>query len=287
MAVDGKPAVPQSRLLQAGSRSLRLALVVLIAWFGFSLVRTARDLFGSSSEPAPVRSTEAPLPGGLEELLGGGWSFGDAGWLVRLDRRPASEALASLHGEGEAPVAGSRVSQLEQALLRWLRMAGRPAPLGNLTVRSAQLKRRLVRAVTEGKGAGERLRLLQMAWPMAGGEWSFLEARPKPGARQGDAAQHLLPLPREATRVAQRWDRAGELSGELVGPTALGPLEETWRAAGWSVQPLPVEEMPGETRWYRRGDEAVLVVIFGKADSKAAYLLLVPGAAVNKRTGGS
>jgi hypothetical protein len=280
MPLRGKCAVPPSRPYQIVSRTLRLALAVVVGWFGWSVARTAYDLFGTAaSGPVVTRPWNAAPGPGLKDLLGGGWSFGDSDWSFRWERLAVQQVLTRLQAEAESSRGAAHPSPLELAVIGWLRRAGEACPCAGGTVYTARLRQGRLRAVTQRTAGGECLRLVQSAWPVDATHWQLVEGRPQSGGGKGASRDHLLPLPPGIATPACRWDDAGHLRGELVGPASAGDLEARWRAAGWSIEALPPGELP-EGKWCRRGSEAVLVVVWGTPATAAGdFLLLVGGPA--------
>jgi hypothetical protein len=171
-------------------------------------------------------------------------------------------------------------------VLGWLKKtAQRRATGAGLTEYQALLGRGRVRAVSQGSGSRERLRLVQILSLAAGSQWTLFEVRPRQEAQGQEGNRHLLPLPSGVASAARRWDRQG-LSAEVVGPVSSGDLAKSWRQAGWSVERAGTGGGPGQGLVCRKGDETVLVWKWGPAGAVAnEYLLLVPAATAARRGG--
>jgi hypothetical protein len=283
--------VPRSRLLSGLGQAGRLGLIVAIGLLGWTLVQTCRDLFAvpapapaSTSEAAPWTAPDA-IPD-LGELLPGGWSLGEGDWTCASRPVAAVDVADCLQGRGQPVEPGPKPADLERTVLAWLKKRARRQAAGpGLTVYQTLLGKGRVRAVSEGSGTGERLRLVQMLSPAARGQWTLFEVQPRSQTRGREGGQHLLPLPSGVASAARRWDRQG-LSAELVGPASSGDLEKCWRQAGWSVERAGTSGGPGQGFVCRKGDETVLVWKWGPADAVAReYLLLVPAATAARRGG--
>lgn len=274
----GKSPVPTSRLLRGLDRAARLALVIAIGLCGWSLVRTARDLFAPMSAASPAAAGADADATELVALLPGGWSFEDSTWTFRSGRVSPREAAERMRALGESGGGGAGQATLERTVLEWLRRATRPRREGALTVYEAARGGGQVRAVSEGTGDRERLRLVQLFQPEGDRDGELIEARPRLGAARAGGDLHLLPLPSGVASVARRWDEKGRLTGELVGPVSADRLASHWRSAGWSVA-------TGEKLVCRRGRETVLAWKWGGPGGAAAeYLLLVPVGAAGGRS---
>jgi hypothetical protein len=270
-------AEPRARLLTGLGHAVRLGLFIAIGLLGWSLVQTCRDLFATAAptsvpEAAPQKPS-ADVPS-LGELLPGGWALGASDWTCASRQVAAAEVAKCLQGYGEPVEAGTRPADLERAALNWLRKTARRRSAGSgLTVYEALLGTSRVRAVSQGFGTQERLRLAQLVGSAVGGQCPLYEVQPSKAARGLEGNKHLLPLPGGVASAARRWDQQGGLSAEVVGPAASGELANSWRQAGWSV------ERAGTGFVCRKGDEAVLVWKWGPAQAGAnEYLLLVPAA---------
>jgi hypothetical protein len=286
--------VPRSRLLSGLARAMRLVLIVAIGLLGWTLVQTCRDLFATPAPaPAPAVTAEAAAPRKapdalpeLGELLPGGWSLGDSTWSCATRQVAAAEVARCLQGHGEPVESGRRPADLERMVLNWLKkMARRRAAQAGLTEYQTLLGSGRVRAVSQGSGTTERLRLVQMLNRAAGGQWILYEIQPRQETRGAEGGQHLLPLPSGVASAARRWDRHG-LGAELVGPASSSALAKSWRQAGWSVEQAGTSGGPGQGLVCRKGDETVLVWKWGPAGAVAnEYLLLVPAASAARRGG--
>jgi hypothetical protein len=164
--------------------------------------------------------------------------------------------------------------------------AQRRAAGPGLTVSQMLLGASRVRVVSQGTGARERLRLVQMLSPAGAGQWTLLEVQPRKETSAPGGGPHLLPLPSGVASAARRWDRQGGLSAELIGPASSEQMAKSWREAGWSVERADRGGGPGQGLVCRKGDETVLVWKWGPAGAAAnEYLLLVPAATAARRGG--
>jgi hypothetical protein len=287
----GPSPVPRSPLLSGLAHAVRLVLIVAIGLLGWTLVQTCRDLFATpaaataSAPEAALQTARDALPP-LGELLPGGWSLGDSAWTCASRQVAAAEVMRCLQGHGEPVEVGSKPAELEKMVLGWLKKKARRRAAGTgLAVYETLVGSGRVRAVSQGAGTSERLRLVQVLSRAAGGTWTLLEVQPRSQMRGPESGRHLLPLPGGVASAARRWDRQG-LSAELIGPASSGELAKFWREAGWSVERAGTGGGPGQGLVCRKGDETVLVWKWGPAGAAAnEYLLLIPAATAARRGG--
>jgi hypothetical protein len=292
----GAPSVPRSQLLLGLAHAVRLALVIAIGLLGWALIQTGRDLLATPA-PAPegeadlrpltppARQEEAAVPS-LGELLPGGWSLGDSAWSCACRLVGVQEMAECLRVYGEQVETGPRPAALERTVLQWLKTKARQrAVRPGLTEYQLLVGPGRLRAVSQGAGTGERLRLVQVLSP-AGGQWKLVEVMPRKEAAGSGGGRHLLPMPPGAPSAARRWDQQGGLGAELVGPASAAELTETWRQAGWSVERADPRGGPGQGLVCRKDGETILVWKWGPAGAGAnEYVLLVPAAAAGRRGG--
>ena len=166
-------------------------------------------------------------------------------------------------------------SPLEEKALTWLRHS-RPSVVQGCRVYTRQLGPARVRAVTRLQDKSERLQLVQVVWPQAGGPPQLLEAVPGPTGDSKGGALHLLPLPAGASSLARRWDEAGQLSAEVIVPTgAVESCLDAWREAGWSSQDLSAAGAPFVLHLLSRGEQKVYLCHLAAGKEKPGALLAI------------
>jgi hypothetical protein len=232
--------------------------------------------------PGPRDRGTAGAPGGgplVEDLPAallrpGAWSLGDSAWgvaLLDLADPAAAERLTSL---GPVRTSDSARSALEAKALAWLRKSP-PSRHGACRVYRFEAGDVRVRAVTRGQGEGERIQLAQVVWKRPGGTPQLLEIAPAPADRPTNGEGHLLPVSAGVASLARRWDGAGQLSCEILGPAAEDECLRDWSAAGWTAERLPGTDAPLSLVVLRNGDRVVhLCSVPDGSRGRSAYLLL-------------
>jgi hypothetical protein len=133
-----------------------------------------------------------------------------------------------------------------------------------------------VRAVTEKRAEGERLRLAQLTLRQ-GGSTQLFEATP--ATITGVSARkekHLLPLPAGVASLARRWEESGGLSCEILGPAAAKECFQTWTAAGWTTDQLSGAEGTLPLVVLRKDGRVIqLCPVEAGLSGSLAYLLLL------------
>lgn len=282
----GTPSRPSWKTLL--SRATRLAVMLVIVAAGVMLVQTFRSLLhdapAAPEQKAPGQASDTALESApslrLETLSDallqpGAWSLGDSDWLLATTDISVSDAEAWLQSMGKPTTGETKPSTLEEKALVWLRQF-RPATVGDCQVYNARIGSARVHAVTENRGGRERLRLAQLLWKQ-GNSARLLEASPAPAtaaSRKGD--RHLLPLPAGVASLARRWDNAGRLFCEILGPASPEQCLRVWSKAGWTAEKMPQTQGSFSLTVLHSGSNKVcLCVIEAGPAGSPPYLLLM------------
>lgn len=260
-------------------QSLRLAVMLVVIALGVMLVMTYREMLHEKPAPstaAPARSEVAADIPLLSLLRPGGWVLGDNSWTVAVAYLSVPAHAARLQSLGQPRASDAAVTPLEDKLLNWLHRS-RPQVVGNCRVYDFPAKATRVRAVTEGQGKKERLRLMQVIWRQGNRPPQLLQATPVPsGVKQGTSTEHLLPLPPRTTVLARRWEDSGTLSAEVIRCSA--PWREcvrSWTDAGWSVHTLPSSDASGMPVLLSRGEHKLHLCPLQGGSAGTPVVLLV------------
>jgi hypothetical protein len=272
------------------SRSLRLAVILVIGVAGLMLLQTYRAMLHDShvassqktSEKADERDPIAPEESiALSLLRPGAWSLGESNWSLGLTDLSAADD-SRLQALGRPITHETKISTLEAKVLGWLKQV-RPVVVDGCRVYNAVFGSVRIRVVSEKRGGRERLRLAQLIMRQ-GQSVQLLEASPAPTATEKPANDgHLLPLPAGVASLARRWDDNGLLACEIVGPTTrLEDALQSWSAAGWSSRKVHETEEAPPMFLLSRGGRTVHVCSLQTGKTKAAaYLLLSAGSNTN------
>jgi hypothetical protein len=292
-------AIPTSSSIASGApsrsnagsvldRATRLAVMLVVAAAGLLLLQTYRALL-HESPTAPKKSASekaaatAFAPGRDAEvekvpdafLQPGAWSLGENNWSLAVADLSQAEGEARLQSLGRSVEDGTKPWSLEMIALDWLRLKRiQPVLVGGCRVYDIPLGSMRIRIVAEKQGR-ERLRLAQIIWRQEG-SMRLLEASPAPASTtQGAEAGHLLPLPAGVASVARRWNDAGQLSCEILGPASAEECLRDWVADGWTAEKIENSGSPFSLTILRSGKYAVcLHAVETGPRGSPAYLLL-------------
>ena len=280
---------PRPRWTSLLSRAARLAVMLVLIAVGLMLVQTFRTLLHDAPEAkAPETASETVTKPDrnfrvekLSETLlqPGAWSLGDSDWSLATADLSVAAAEARLQSLGKPTTGESKPSTLEETVLVWLRQF-RPAIVDGCRVYNAPLGSARVRAVSEKRGGRERLRLAQLMWKQ-GRSTRLLEASPAPTSSvHGREDGHLLPLPVGVASLARRWDNAGGLSCEILGPASREECLRGWSKAGWTAEKITEAQGPFSLTGLRSGGHGVCLcaVEAGPAGSPPYLLLMAESA---------
>lgn len=283
-----RPAASRLRVRPLFDRSLRLAVILVIVATGGVLLQTYRTMLHETPvAPSPslrqgerlldrasiIHPLSALSPSAL--LQPGAWTLGDSSWQIRVGDLVAAGGDDRLISLGSSEEGGQLTPPLESKILFWLQRF-HPAYVRDRRVFDVRLGQLRVRAVTRSQGKTERLQLMQVVWRPADGPAQLLEANPAPLlSRRSEEEGHLLPLPPGVTSLARRWDEAGRLSCEILGPAMMNKCLRGWSAAGWTTEKV------GETGEMltlfvlRKGGRVIqLCSLEAESANSPAYLLL-------------
>ncbi|MGE3819307.1 MAG: hypothetical protein AB7I30_07715 [Isosphaeraceae bacterium] len=287
---DGGPRRP----LTIGYRhTARLAWVLALGWFAWTAGGALARVLGYDAERPPARErpriperAKDVVTRGPREIVealraGGSWAFEGLPWGIAFRRVEDGAAVAALGPPGRLPTTGP-VSLVERAHVELIKgMATDRVSSGPETTYTAVGPEYILRAVTTGTGAEERLAGVRLAYPSGANEWTALELQPRSeaagasGPHPGEPS-HILPLPSGVKRLVERRDGEGRRLVEVVAlaetPSAL-PGE--WSAAGWVVDGRLDAPTRGRPVVCRRGSETVRVFLSRRGPAQGWLLMLL------------
>lgn len=271
------PEPPKPLLLVRVVRTaVRLTLVVGILLSGVVLMQTWHLLFHERGE-LPVRAGDAGgfagLPDGL--FADGTWRLGGGDWS--FDVASVSPDTPDPEVDPLPPGGGKRGSDLDGAVLDWLRTAGATVT-GDGRLREYRLDRNgsRIRAATQGDGR-EEVVLWARLDRTTGDRVSRMEFRRRATTSPANAGP--IELPPGVRTLATRIDGGGRVQARFVGPIASpGETRKHWADCGWEAASPFVTD--GGVTGFRlnRGTDAVDVWRYrGTEAASREYLLLVRG----------
>lgn len=275
-------------LRNAVDRSIRLSLILLIAWMGWGTIRT----FSTLIRGVPLTRQQAESGDGLAPLaapqtvLGelppdGPWTFQDDNSAVSTqdlpdlatvgDRLTAFEqdlartlARTELERLPALPLGErlgiSRGSKPTSPLLRAVRWSDRP---GCRVYRLDSPRARLRIATNGSMGQNERFvgaaLAVDLGAPASGWRTWVVSPPVKDASEPGESVSRflspsLLPLPAGVQPLARRWSLDGRLWLEVVDCSDAADLPLLWQREGWTLEP----SADRERYLCRRGDQAVM-----------------------------
>lgn len=232
----------------AGVIAIKLALIAVIAWLLFPMLRA---LFEKDAEPPTIADADAALaeplltppvpPLLLSAFEDGAWEFAGMPWQLRMatvEPGEIEQELAALPPAGEQPAMGTS-EEGDQLLAMFRKLGAEERKYGQLTLLTSGSPAGRMVLVTRAGPRGESIVLGRLAWAEEG-RWRLVEGRPTTPAKSGVTSAEVPPPVLLAEIVGTRWGKDGTLLGQIL--TVGGDRDSliaAWKQAGWSVNRSP------------------------------------------------
>lgn len=227
---------------------IKYAMIAAIAWLGYSNLRAILDWHSS---PVVIKDSVAepflpPLPASaslLNSLQDGCWVFADMPWDVRLANLDHGDVHATLNTWPDIATIDENTLDTEASkpiltLLAW--QASTSDRLGRLKRYSLDGTDMCINVFSLQTASGEAIVVGRIVWQGDNNDWKLVEGHPLRHFANGAESAMGPPLPEGAQVVASRYNKAGQLLGQLA-TIELNHLDlpEFWEQAGWSVAAIP------------------------------------------------